>query len=157
MAEICEELTKTRTLIEQTIQWANRLERLPVVYLLEDRAAFRAGPAPVLEFVYHASGSEIDITLGPYHYVSRPGTVLILSTCQGYCATPGASVSVWNLSLHIGPDTPVAGLPETPLLLAARAPVARRRSALLAHCARLVAARRTGAWPPRVARPAAAR
>jgi len=95
-----------------------------VVYLLEDRTAFRASPAPVLEFIYHASGSEIEITLGPYHTVSRPGTVLILSDCQGYCATPSASVSVWNLSLHIGHETPVAGLPETPLLLAVRAPVA---------------------------------
>lgn len=119
MAETREELTKTRTLVEQTIHWANRMERLPVGYLLEDRAAFRASPAPVLEFVYHASGGEVEIALGPYHYVSRPGTVLVLSTCQGYRATPSASVSVWDLSLHIGQEAPVEGLAEAPLRMAA--------------------------------------
>ena len=126
IARTCENLPKTRTLLDGTIRWANTLESLPVAYLQEDRTPFRARPAPVLEFVYHASGSETAVELGPYSYVSEPGTVLVLGTCEGYRATPRDVVSAWNLSLCVPEDAPVPGLHETPLLLAARAPVSNR-------------------------------
>ena len=126
MTGTCENLPKTRILIQETIRWANTLERLPVAYLQEDRTPFRARPAPVLEFVYHASGSDVRVELGPYSYVSEPGSVLVLGTCDGYRATPRDVVSAWNLSLYVPEDALVPGLHETPLLLAARAPVSNR-------------------------------
>ena len=112
--------------IEETIHWANGLGRLPVAYLQEDRVPFRAKPAPVLEFVYHAAGGEMLVELGPYSHLSRPGTVLLLGTCQGYRTTPEGAVSAWNLSLYVDREAPVSGLHETPLLLAAWATVSQR-------------------------------
>jgi len=135
----CENLTKTRALIEDTIQWADKQQRLPVIYLQEDRTPFRAGRSPVLEIAYHAAGSETLIELGPYQYRSRPGTVLIMTTPVGYRATPRGAVSVWNLSLNISADAPVEGLADAPLIVAARAPVSTRvveryRVAAYGHC-----------------------
>ncbi len=122
MKETRENLAKTRNLIEQLIRWAEGCARLPVAYLQEDRGAFRAAPARVLEVSYHAGGGEIDIELGTRRYRSVPGTVLVMTDHTGYRATPTGASSVWNLCLGMGNDTPVPGVTDQPLLLAARAP-----------------------------------
>lgn len=139
MQGTCENLTKTRALLQGTIAWADKQQRLPVVYLQEDRTSFRAGRSPVLEIAYHAAGSETPIELGPYRHRSRPGTVLIMVDRDGYRATPEGAVSVWNLSLDISAGAPVAGMIDVPLLVAARAPIAtqvveRYRVAAYGHC-----------------------
>ncbi|NLF17018.1 MAG: helix-turn-helix transcriptional regulator [Lentisphaerae bacterium] len=126
MNKTCENLAQTRNLIEQLIGWAEGQPRLPVVYLQEDRGSFRATPAPVLEVSYHSDGSAIDIELGPYRYRSVPGTVLILTDYSGYRATPAGPSSVWNLCLRTETETPVPGVTDRPLLLAAHAALDER-------------------------------
>ncbi len=103
----CENLAKMRTLIEDTIAWAEGRQRLPVVYFQEDRTPFMARQATVLEIAYHAAGSETLVELGPYRHRSQPGTVFIMTDCAGYQATPRGAVSVWNISFDISADAPV--------------------------------------------------
>jgi len=121
-----ENLTQTRNLVEQLVRWAEACPRLPVAYLQEDQGSFRATPAPTLEVAYHAEGTETLIELGPYRYRSLPGTVLVMTDHIGYRAIPKGETSVWNLSLTMGGDTPVPGVTDMPLLLAAHAPIATR-------------------------------
>lgn len=126
MQHTCESIDKTRTLIEQTIQWADSLRRVPVVYLQEDRTSFMARPSRVLEIAYHASGGEVQIELGPLRHRSIPGTILVMNTCMGYQAVPESPASVWNASFDISAGGPAEGLSDTPLLSAGWAPVSTR-------------------------------
>jgi AraC-like DNA-binding protein len=144
MPDPCKDLTKTREVLAQAIAWANRLDRLPLAMVCEDRTPFGIQPRPLLEFGFHAEGTETLIELGPLRGVSVPGTVLIVNGHFGYRGTPSGTLRICWVSFDVSQSIPAVGLGETPLLLTARAGAAS--AVLEAHRVALANCRRERAF-----------
>lgn len=136
------DLTKTCKLLEETIAWANLLDRLPLVTVCEDLQSFENRGRPLLEFGFHAGGTEMLIELGPHRAVSAPGTVLVINGHFGYRGTSRETSRICWVSFNVSRSAPVKEVSKTPILLTARATGAER--ILNAHRAALANYRRQG-------------
>lgn len=112
-------MDKTREVVEKTMRWVSRLDRTPVKWIDEDRVRVATEKRPWIEFGCHSWGSEAEVRVGDHHVTSVPGTVLVLNAHFRNYGTPKKAWRHWCLSLDVSQSSPVEGLDEGPLLLAA--------------------------------------
>lgn len=112
-------MSKTCTVLRETLAWANTLDAVPIAYLGEDRGPFTVRRRALLEFGLYVGAPPIDVRLGPHRTVVESGQLITLNTHSGYAGTPldDRPVSLWWLSFDVAETTPIPGLDSQAMLL----------------------------------------
>jgi len=83
MFKICKDMDNICAILEKTIHWAGRIDDIPVVYARQCRVYMQTNPQPFLEFYFHLSGRNCEVTVGGLKEVLKPGELLVMNAHHG--------------------------------------------------------------------------
>jgi AraC-like DNA-binding protein len=120
MGIICKYMDNICAILEKTLHWAGRIEKIPVVFARPCRSRMLTDPRPLLEFYFHVAGKGFQVTVGNLKQIVKPGELIIMNAHLGNRGTCTDKWFYWCVSFDIHEYPVFEFLAAKPLLLKTR-------------------------------------
>lgn len=121
MGIICIYMDNICAILEKTIHWAGRIEKIPVVFARPCRSRMLTDPRPLLEFYFHVAGRNFEAVVDDLRQIVKPGDLVVMNAHRGNRGLCRDKWFYWCVSFDIHEYSVFDFLAEKPLLL--KAPV----------------------------------
>ncbi len=120
MVIICVGMDNICAILEKALQWAGRIDSVPVVFARPCRSRMLTDARPLLEFYLHVSGDDAEVTVGGRRQCVRPGDLIVMNAHLGNRGHCMGTWCYWCVSFRIDECSVFDFLADGPFLLKTR-------------------------------------